>query len=107
LYKTDDYRKAKIPMLPITSGIKATKLNIFIYALILFPIVLSPYFFNFSGLTYLLFSTILSSYYVIISYKLLKEKKPIKEKKLATKLFGYSIFYLFMIFVFILIDKII
>jgi len=107
LYKTDDYRKAKIPMLPITSGIKATKLNIFIYALILFPIVLSPYFFNFSGLTYLLFATVLSSYYVIISYKLLKEKKPIKEKKLATKLFGYSIFYLFMIFVFILIDKII
>ena len=105
LYKTDDYRKAKIPMLPITSGIRATKLNIFIYALILFPIVLSPYFFNFSGLTYLLFATVLSSYYVIISYKLLKEKKSIKEKKLATKLFGYSIFYLFMIFVFILIDK--
>ena len=107
LYKTDDYRKAKIPMLPITSGIRATKLNIFIYALILFPVVLSPYFFNFSGLTYLLFATCLSSYYVIISYKLLKEKKLIKEKKLATKLFGYSIFYLFMIFVFILIDKII
>ena len=107
LYKTDDYRKAKIPMLPITSGIRATKLNIFIYALILFPIVLSPYFFNFSGLTYLLFATVLSSYYVIISYKLLKEKKLIEEKKLATKLFGYSIFYLFMIFVFILIDKII
>ena len=107
LYKTDDYRKAKIPMLPITSGIRATKLNIFIYALILFPIVLSPYFFNFSGLTYLLFATVLSSYYVIISYKLLKEKKSIEEKKLASKLFGYSIFYLFMIFVFILIDKII
>jgi len=107
LYKTDDYRKAKIPMLPITSGIRATKLNIFIYALILFPIVLSPYFFNFSGLTYLLFATVLSSYYVIISYKLLKEKKLMEEKKLATKLFGYSIFYLFMIFLFILIDKII
>ena len=69
---------------------------------------MSPYFFNFSGLTYLLFApTCLSSYYVIISYKLLKEKKLIKEKKLATKLFGYSILYLFMIFVFILIDKII
>ena len=107
LYKTDDYRKAKIPMLPITSGVKATKLNIFIYALILFPVVLLPYFFNFSGLTYLLFATVLSSYYVAVSYKLLKEKKKIEEKKLATKLFGYSIFYLFMIFTFILVDKII
>ena len=107
LYKTDDYRKAKIPMLPITSGIKTTKFNIFVYALILFPIVLSPYFFNFSGLTYLFFAIVLSSYYIFISYKLLKEKNSIKEKKLATKLFGYSILYLFMIFVFILIDKIV
>jgi len=107
LYKTDDYRKAKIPMLPITSGIKTTKLNIFIYALILFPTALSPYLFNFSGLFYLICSTILSSYYLFISYQLLKETKLSIEKKLATKLFGYSILYLFMIFVFILLDKII
>ena len=43
LYKSDDYRKAKIPMLPITSGIKTTKLNILIYALMLFPIALAPF----------------------------------------------------------------
>jgi len=94
-------------MLPITSGIKTTKLNIFIYALILFPTALSPYLFNFSGLFYLICSTILSSYYLFISYQLLKETKLSIEKKLATKLFGYSILYLFMIFVFILLDKII
>ena len=94
-------------MLPITSGIKTTKFNIFVYALILLPVVLSPYFFNFSGLTYLLLAAALSGYYIFISYKLFKEKNSIEEKKLATKLFGYSIFYLFMIFVFILIDKII
>jgi len=107
LYKADDYRKAQIPMLPITSGVKATKLNIFIYSLILFPIALLPYFLNFSGLIYLVFSTTASLYYVLISYKLLKEKNLVKEKKLAAKLFGYSILYLFAIFVFILIDKIV
>jgi len=107
LYKTEDYRKARIPMLPITSGIKTTKFNIFVYALILFPTVLLPYFFNFSDLLYLIFATIMSGYYVLISYKLLNEKNLINEKKLAAKLFGYSIFYLFMIFVFILIDKVI
>jgi len=107
LYKADDYKKARIPMLPITSGIKTTKFNIFIYALILFPISLSPYFFNFSGLIYLIFATILSSYYLLTSYKLLNEKNSAIEKKLAAKLFGYSILYLFMIFTFILIDKII
>ena len=107
LYKTDDYRKARIPMLPITSGIQTTKLNIFIYSIILFPIALSPYFFNFSGTIYLTFATIMSGYYVLISYKLLKEKNSINEKKIASKLFAYSILYLFLIFVFILIDKII
>ena len=107
LYKTDDYKKAKIPMLPIISGIKKTKLNIFIYSLFLFPIAVAPFFFNFSGLVYLIFSSTLSGYYVLISYKLLKEKNLIIEKKLATKLFGYSILYLFMIFLSILIDRVV
>ena len=107
LYKANDYKKANIPMLPITSGVKATKLNIFVYSLILFPVATSPFFFNFSGFIYFLFSLTLSGYYVFISYKLLKEKNSTNEKKLATKLFGYSILYLFMIFTSILIDKVI
>ena len=107
LYKSEDYRKAKIPMLPITSGVKTTKFNIFIYALILFPIAISPYFLNFSGVTYLIFATALSCYYIFISYKLLREKNSVTEKKLATKLFGYSILYLFMIFTLVLVDKVI
>ena len=105
LYKSEDYRKAKIPMLPITSGIITTKLNIFIYALILFPIAISPFFLNYYGLIYLILAAVLSGYYVFISYKLFKEKDSILEKKLAIKLFGYSILYLFMIFTSILIDK--
>ena len=105
LYKSEDYRKAKIPMLPITSGVKTTKINILIYAIILFPVSISPYFLNFSGKIYLILSLIFSGYYVFISYKLFIEKNSIIEKKLATKLFAYSILYLFMIFTFILVDK--
>jgi len=107
LYKSEDYRKAKIPMLPVTSGIKTTKFNILLYAFILFPVVVSPYFLNFYGLVYLVPAILLSSYYFYIAYKLLKERDPIIEKKLATKLFGYSILFLFMIFALVLIDKII
>ena len=105
LYKTEDYKKARIPMLPITSGIKTTKFNIFIYSIILFPIALSPYVFNFSGLFYLNLAMIMSGYYILLSYKLLKEKNSTKEKKLASKLFGYSILYLFMIFTSVIIDR--
>ena len=88
LYKSADYRKAKIPMLPITSGVKITKFNIFIYALVLFPIALSPYFLNFSGSIYLITATMLSGYYIFISHQLLKEKNSAAEKKIAAKLFG-------------------
>ena len=107
LYKTEDYKKANIPMLPITSGVKTTKLNILVYSLILFPIAISPYLLNYSGLTYLFLSAVFSSYYVFISYRLFKSKDSKLEKKLASKLFSYSIFYLFMIFTSILIDRII
>ncbi len=107
LYKTEDYKKARIPMLPLTSGVKATKLNIFIYALVLLPVAISPYLLNFSGLVYFVSAIILSIYYIFISYNLLKEKNPVLEKKIAAKLFGYSILYLFLIFAFILLDKVI
>jgi len=105
LYKFEDYNKAGIPMLPITSGVRTTKLNIFIYAVILFPVAISPFFLNYYGLIYLILAAVLSGYYVFISYKLFKEKDSILEKKLAIKLFSYSILYLFMIFTSILIDK--
>ena len=107
LYKSEDYKKARIPMLPIISGVKTTKLNILIYAIILFPIAISPYFLDYYGLIYLIFATSFSAYYIFISYKLFREKDVITTKKLATKLFGYSILYLFVIFTSILIDKII
>jgi len=106
LYKSEDYKKAKIPMLPVISGIQTTKLNIFIYSLILFPIAISPFFFDFSGFVYFMISTILSGYYIFISYKLLKEKDSVNEKKLSKRLFGYSILYLFVIFASILIDSV-
>ena len=99
LYKSEDYKKAKIPMLPITSGIKATKANILIYSIILFPVAIAPSILNYSGKIYLVLATLFSGYYVFVSYQLFKEKI------IATKLFTYSIFYLFMIFLFILVDK--
>jgi len=105
LYKSEDYRRAKIPMLPITSGVKITKLNILIYAVILFPVAILPFILNYSGEIYLSLAVTLSAYYIFISYQLFKEKNLAKEKKIATKLFAYSILYLFMIFTSILVDK--
>ena len=105
LYKTEDYKNANIPMLPVVSGIRTTKINIFIYGIILFVISLTPYLFGFLGIIYLLSSIILGSYYVYLCYKLLKET--VDEKKIAIKIFLYSILYLFILFAVILIDGLI
>jgi len=105
LYKTEDYNNASIPMQPVVAGIKTTKVNIFVYGLILFIISLIPYFFNYLGFIYFSTSFVLGIYYVYLCYKLLIET--VDENKFAKKIFIYSILYLFLIFIAILIDGII
>ncbi len=106
LYKSGDYKKAKIPMLPITSGTKTTKLNIFIYALIMSPAVVSPYILNFASLFYLLVSSIMTFYYIYLCFRLYNSKIAKVSNKIARKIFIYSIFYLFFIFLLLLTDNI-
>jgi len=106
LYKKEDYKNAKIPMLPITAGIKTTKINILIYSLILFVIALTPFFFGYSSLIYFIIASVLGYYYVYLCYKLFVEKRIELEKKLAKKIFFFSILYLFLIFSILLLDNI-
>tara|TARA_B100001057_G_scaffold462257_1_gene515046 strand:- start:1284 stop:2198 length:915 start_codon:yes stop_codon:yes gene_type:complete len=106
LYKSDDYKKAKIPMLPVTNGIESTKLNIFIYSLLMLPVVIFPYLINFVGEVFLVPSLLLTLYYNYLCYELYKFRKNNFDSKKAKSIFGYSILYLFLIFVLFLLDKI-
>ena len=106
LYKSDDYKKAKIPMLPLTNGVESTKLNIFIYSLLMFPVIIFPYWINFVGLAFLIPSLLLTFYYIFLCYELYNYKKNKFNPKKAKSIFGYSILYLFLVFVLFLIDKI-
>ena len=106
LYKSDDYKKAKIPMLPLTNGIEITKLNIFVYSLLMLPVIILPYAINFVGLIFLVPSLILTLYYNYLCYELYKFKRNKFDAKKAKSIFGYSILYLFLVFVLFLIDKI-
>ena len=107
LYKSDDYKKAKVPMLPLTNGIESTKLNIFVYSLIMLPTILLPYALGFVGPAFLIPSLILTLYYNVLCFKLYNFKKNKFDAKIAKSIFGYSILYLFLVFVLFLIDKII
>ena len=105
LYKAGDYKKAKIPMLPVIAGARKTKLNILLYSLAMFPIVIAPYYFNFAGIFYFIITLILTLYYIFLCYKLFTENNLKTSNILARQTFVYSIFYLFLIFLVILIDN--
>tara|TARA_B100000073_G_scaffold194246_2_gene160854 strand:- start:1098 stop:1934 length:837 start_codon:yes stop_codon:yes gene_type:complete len=107
LYKAKDYAKAKIPMLPNTNGVEETKKKIFVYSLFMLPVIIIPYVIGFSGEIFFVISMLLTLYYNYICYDLFKFKKNKFELKKAKKVFGYSIFYLFLIFVLFLIDNLI
>ena len=106
LYKSEDYKKANIPMLPLTNGIESTKVNIFVYSLIMLPVIIFPYTIDFVGLVFLIPSLLLTIYYNYLCFDLYKFKKNKFSAKKAKSIFGYSILYLFLVFVLFLIDKI-
>jgi len=105
LYKSEDYKKAKIPMLPVVSGVYFTKKNIFAYALILFPITILPFYFNFAGLVYLVPTIILGTFYIFLTFKLLKANNKKDMGRISKKIFAFSILYLFLIFTLLLIES--
>ena len=106
LFKADDYKKANIPMLPLTNGIENTKKNILIYSILMLPVVIVPYLIGFVSKIYLFSSLILTVYYIYLCYELYNFKKNKFEITKAKKVFSYSILYLFLLFVLFLVDKI-
>ena len=105
LYKSGDYKKAKIPMLPVIAGTKTTKLNILVYSLAMIPIIVAPYYFEFASLFYLALALIMTLYYNYLCVELFKAKVTKNSNKVARKVFIYSIFYLFIIYLVLLIDN--
>ena len=106
LFKADDYKKANIPMLPLTSGVENTKKNILVYSILMLPVIILPYLIGFVGNIYLLSSVFLTIYYIYLCYELYNFKKNKFEISKAKKVFSYSILYLFLVFVLFLVDKI-
>ena len=100
VYKYEDYKKADIPMLPVTHGKDFTRLHIFLYSILLFCITLFPYILELSGFIYLTGTVFIGLKFIIDSYVLMITKSD----KRAIDLFKYSISYLALLFALLLID---
>ena len=105
LYKSGDYKKAKIPMLPVIARTKTTKTNILVYSFAMLPVVIAPYYFEFASLLYLVSALAMTLYYNYLCLELFKAKVTKFSNKIARKVFIYSIFYLFFVYLILLIDN--
>ena len=100
LYRSDDYQRAGIPMLPVVKGKKVTRINILLYSISLILICPSPWYLGYLGNIYGVLTTLLTLVFIYFSWNVYKEKlgsEPV--------LFKYSILYLFLLFLIMPIDK--
>ncbi|MCC6200903.1 MAG: protoheme IX farnesyltransferase [Moraxellaceae bacterium] len=100
IHRRDEYAKADIPMLPVTHGIEFTKTAVLLYTVILFLIALLPYLTGMSGLIYLAGATVLGGIFLVYALRLKFRSDP----SVPMKTFGFSITYLFALFLILLVD---
>ena len=100
IHRKDEYAKENIPMLPVTHGISFTKLQIILYTIIMLLVSLFPYFVMMSGAFYLVSALVLGSIFLWYAFRLYGDDS----NSLAMPTFQYSIYYIFLIFLALLID---
>jgi heme o synthase len=100
LYRTADYARAGVPMLPVTHGAHYTRLQVLLYTLILFAVSLLPYVVQMSGLAYLVAALALGGLFIAYALRIYFSYSD----ALAQRTFRYSIAYLALLFTALLVD---
>jgi heme o synthase len=100
LYRTEDYLRAGVPMLPVTHGKEYTRLQVLLYTLILFAVSLLPYVIRMSGVVYLAAAVALGALFVAYAFRIYIAYSD----AVARKTFRYSIAYLALLFAALLVD---
>jgi protoheme IX farnesyltransferase len=100
LYRVEDYRRARVPMLPVTHGVQYTTLQMLLYAVVLFVAAILPYVSAMSGLVYLVSAVALNTAFVAYTWRLWRHYSD----RLARQTFRFSILYLSLLFTALLID---
>ncbi|MBK7517837.1 MAG: heme o synthase [Rubrivivax sp.] len=100
LYRVEDYRKAGLPMLPITHGPEFTRLQVLLYTLVLFAATLLPFVYGMSGWIYLLAALFLGGIFILYAWQLWRDYSDL----LARATFRFSIWHLSLLFAALLLD---
>jgi len=102
LYRTDDYARAGVPMLPVVAGDDATRLQILLYTFILVPLALAPWAFGFAGTLYVATAALSGTVMLVLAWQVYNERRP--ADRASRNLFAFSILYLFLLFAVLLVE---
>jgi protoheme IX farnesyltransferase len=102
LYRSGDYARAGVPMLPVVAGARETKRQILLYAAALIPVTLAPWALGAVGTAYLIGAAVLGALMVLGALAVWRDRGDGSAKRL----FGYSILYLFLIFTLLMLDRV-
>jgi len=100
LYRVEDYRKAGLPMLPVTHGSEFTRLQVLLYTVVLFAACLLPFLYGMSGWLYLMAAVVLGAGFCLYAWELWRDYSDL----LARKTFRFSLIHLSALFAALLID---
>jgi protoheme IX farnesyltransferase len=103
LYRTDDYARAGIPMLPVVAGDISTRRQILLYTLILVPLGVAPWLFGYTGPLYGATAVGAGAIMIALGWQVLRERPPTESA--SRKLFAFSILYLFLLFAVLLVER--
>ncbi|MGV8839946.1 MAG: heme o synthase [Bauldia sp.] len=103
LLKTEDYKRVGVPMLPVVRGEAVTARRILIYSILLAPIGVAPYFLGMASVAYGIVAAGLGAMMILRSIPIVRSRG--LDRVAARRLFGFSLFYLFIIFVALLVDR--
>ena len=106
LFKSGDYARAGIPMMPNVAGEASTRRQIFAYALVLAPVAVLPWPLGFASPAYGVVSALLGAGFIWYSWRVLCMPDSDRVMKPAKALFGYSLLYLFAVFAVYLADSV-
>ena len=109
LFSNDDYRRAKVPMLPVVAGGKATRRQIVLYTLVLVPLSLVPWFLGFSGPVYAVAAGVLGVGFLVSVWRVATDRQDATGVSLtndapARAAFKFSIAWLFILFAALAVD---
>ena len=103
LYRTEDYARARIPMLPVVSGDATTRRQIMLYTVILVPLGVAPWAFGYAGALYGITATVAGAIMVTLGWQVCRESRP--AERASRNLFAFSILYLFLLFAVLLVER--